>query len=147
MAPPSRRALSPTSPWRAQSLPAKVQTGLGGEVSPLFERTGYPAAPYYYAGDGFHTPEKWYCISGEFEVGNPTLSTASGTHSLGEVAAATPNVEYTSEIGWQRNEGFGARSRLFIYINKDKYKSNGEPGGDCYYRVTPRLDPTPKTRN
>ncbi len=129
---------SPTKPPEKPPTPKSTREeaeSVGG-VTPLFERKGYPAAPYYYAGDGFSTPEKWYGVSFGIQVGNPKLSSAAGTHSLGQITAATPTVEYTSELGWHRDEGFGAGSRLFVYINKDKYKSNGEPGGDCYNCVT-----------
>jgi Neprosin len=134
------------SPTSASETSNFNDTPAFGGVSPLLEYTGYPTAPYYYAGDGFHTPEKWYGISAEFEVGNPKISSPSGTHSLGQIAAGTPNAEYTSEMGWIRSEGMGSGSRLFIYINKDHYKSNGEPGGDCYNCVTPQVG-APYTQN
>ena len=122
--------------------PASETTGGLGEVSPFVEKTGYPTAPFYYAGDGYHTPEKWYGISAGIQTGNPKISSAAGTHSLGQIASATPNVEYTVEMGWHRDEAFGSGPRLFIYINKDHYKSNGEPGGDCYNCVTPIVGAT-----
>jgi hypothetical protein len=105
-------------------------------IEPQLVEEGYPKAPYYYSGDGFHTSEAWAGDSFGIQVGNPTLSAPAGTHSLGQVTSATPNVEYTAEIGWHRDEGFGSGSRLFVYINKDKYTSNGQPGGDCYNCIT-----------
>jgi hypothetical protein len=130
-------AATPTRPPEKPPTPTSAgdEAEPFGGVSPLLERTGYPAAPYYYAGDGYHTSESWYGLSTGIQVGNPTLS-STGVHSLGQIAVATPNVEYTSELGWIRTPTFGAGSRLFTYINKDKYKSNGEPGGDCYDCIT-----------
>lgn len=116
------------------------------QIEPPKEVTGYPTAPYYYAGDGYLTPEPWYGVSFGIQVGNPTLSGSSGGHSLGQVTAATPSIEYTAEFGWHRDEGFGAGSRLFTYINKDHYKTNGEPGGDCYNCITPQVG-APYTQN
>jgi hypothetical protein len=135
--PPSTALVAPVAP--GPKLPPEGFTRPFDEnAAPPKPREGYPSAPYYYAGDGFNTAEPWYGLSAGVEVGNPTISEAVGTHSLGQIAAATPNVEYTAEFGWHRDAGFGAGSRLFSYINKDKYTSNGKPGGDCYNCITPQ---------
>lgn len=110
----------------------------GNFVEPLSERfESENTGPYYYAGDGWHPSTAWYGISVGIGVGNPTLS-SGGIHSLGQIAAANDETrKYTAEAGWQRTPSFGSGSRLFTYVNKDKYTSNGEPGGDCYNCITP----------
>jgi Neprosin len=139
-APPSTSLVAPIT-----SSP-KQEERFTADFAPPKPREGYPAAPFYYAGDGYHTPEAWYGLSTGIQVGNPKMSAASGTHSLGQIAVATPNVEYTAELGWHRDEGFGAGSRLFTYINKDKYTTNGKPGGDCYNCIIPQ-EGSPYTLN
>jgi hypothetical protein len=139
-APPSTSLVAPV----ASSPKQEPLTGF----APPKPREGYPKAPYYYAGDGYNTPEAWYGLSTGIQVGNPSISAPGGTHSLGQIAAGggTNGVEYTVELGWHRDEGFGAGSRLFTYINKDHYKSNGEVGGDCYNCITPQ-EGSPYTLN
>jgi hypothetical protein len=106
-------------------------------AEPPKPREGYPSAPYYYAGDGWYTTETYTGNSVAIEVTNPKVSETPGVHSLGQLAAAKEgNVEKTVETGWHRDPAFGGGSRYFTYINKDKYKSNGEPGGDCYNCAT-----------
>jgi hypothetical protein len=128
---------SPTKPAEKPPTPGSTseETEPFGGVSPLIEKTGYPTAPYYYAGDGYHTPETqlWYGLSAGIVVGAPKISSAAETHSLDQISVGTPSVEYTSEMGWHRDEAYGTGSRLFIFINNDKYKKGGD---DCYNCVT-----------
>jgi hypothetical protein len=108
-----------------------------GASEPPVVVEGYPSAPFYYAGDGWYTTETYTGTSVAIEVTNPKVSESPGVHSLGQIAAAKEgNVEKTVETGWHRDPNFGSGSRYFTYINKDKYKSNGEPGGDCYNCAT-----------
>jgi hypothetical protein len=141
--PPSTALVPPVSASPKQPFEALASPLASAPPKP---REGYPAAPFYYAGDGFFTPEPWYGLSVGIQVGNPTISEAAATHSLGQLSVATPNAEYTAELGWHRDAGFGAGSRLFTYINKDKYKTNGKEGGDCYNCITPQAG-SPYTLN
>ena len=145
--PPSTALIPPVTPSPKPS-PGVLANPFAATSAPPIATEGYPTAPFYYAGDGFKTPELWYGLSVGIQVGNPTISEASGTHSLGQIAvgAGTGGNEYTAELGWHRDAGFGAGSRLFTYINKDKYKSNGEEGGDCYNCITPQ-EGSPYTLN
>jgi hypothetical protein len=107
---------------------------LGGVEPP---REGYPSAPFYYSGDGHYTTETYTGASGGLEVTNPKVSEIPGVHSLGQVTASKEgNAEKTAESGWHRDPSFGGGSRYFIFVNKDHYKSFGEPGGDCYNCAT-----------
>jgi hypothetical protein len=145
---PSSTALIPPVTPSPKPAPTLLQSQFAETPAPPIVKEGYPSAPFYYAGDGFHTPELWYGLSLGIQVGNPTVSEAAKTHSLGQLAvgAGTGDNEYTAELGWHRDPLFGAGSRLFIYVNKDKYTSNGVPGGDCYNCITPQ-EGTPYTLN
>ncbi len=67
-------------------------------------------------------------------------------------------MKYTVELGWTvapvlDKGNLPNAPHLFTYVNKDNYKSNGEPGGDCYNcefvpigepKVVPGMALTPK---
>ncbi|HWI73221.1 MAG TPA: hypothetical protein VNT55_14795, partial [Baekduia sp.] len=124
---------APASPGRAgpvNARPPLTQSPRGaGTAQPAFVAPIGATAPYYYAGDGW----RWTSYAGEsvnIGIGSPTIS--AGAHSLGQLSVATPSVNFSVELGWHVDPAFGSGPRLFSYINKDHYATNGQPGGDCY---------------
>lgn len=132
-------AVVPATNISATTVPMVPPPKEFGEIEPLMEEPLEKYKPFYYAGDAWNNKtQSWAGMSGQVEVGNPTLSETAGVHSLGEIADVNNSeVTYSMELGWSKDPALGTNSRLFTYINKDHYKSNGEPGGDCYNCMTP----------
>jgi len=69
-------------------------------------------------------------------ISQPVVSLFPGAHSIDQLAVAHEGTLYTMELGINVdrtvNPSAPEKPHLFIYINKDNYASNGEPGGDCY---------------
>jgi hypothetical protein len=90
---------------------------------------------FFYAGDWW-SPSTANGVSVAMNAFHPALSGNSLTHSLGQVAAANDGtVTYSMEEGWIAAPALFSGDtgpHLFIYVNKDHYRSNGQQGGDCY---------------
>jgi hypothetical protein len=89
---------------------------------------------YYYVGDEWgilaHGEELFQDISA------PAVSTFPGAHSIGQLNVANNGeLKDTLELGWIRDyrseEEHRLGSRIFLFVNPDKYKE-GPKGKSCY---------------
>lgn len=91
---------------------------------------------FFYAGEIWEEQNNGSSI--RFSISQPAVSSFPAAHSIAQIAEESGNVPtYTMELGWNVDPALyssnsPASPHLFIYLNKDDYTSNGQPGGDCY---------------
>jgi hypothetical protein len=143
----------------AGEVPSQIQTS--GVAAPPGEpsvatthnvSSGPSATPPEYGGVGCRKGGcYWYVnnqvakpsIGMEYEtnVSEPRVSSFAFAHSIDQLAvgAGTESNQYTIELGWDVDPGFGWESgspekpHLFIFVNPDKYLEGGESCYDCHF--------------
>jgi hypothetical protein len=122
-------------------------------IDPRGASPAEPPSPQFGPGQGYwHAGNGWipYGVGASIntEIFDPSVSTSTGAHSLGQLAIANDGgVYYTIEVGWNVDPGLygDTLTHLFTYVNKDHYATNGQLGGDCYNcNLTPAAGATYK---
>jgi hypothetical protein len=119
--------------FESEASLGSVDSPPGPAAPSMAPPSGGSGSGYYYTGSHW-VVLRTFGLGAYVSIGSPKIGNgAKEEHSLGQLLIGDGFGTQTVEFGWSVDRAFGdANPHLFTYVNKDAYKSDGQPGGDCY---------------